>query len=215
MVYRESNGLCNQFPWKQENVFVTIHYLKGKWKCIAEHMQTQGCNPTSLTKNCFHTLTNTTQFKCSGFLHSSVSILSPVLSKPSELLFLICDIYNIYISLYFFNVNNSAIINFCRGIHSTPNFIDTSKHTVLTYIFLSIYKIESPWMLHMYKNMHYLYINIYTMCKTWYYKQQEAWHGWWRKRRFGYNEDCKSTDEGGEPWCLICASTNVPKTHIL
>ena len=29
-----------------------------------------------------------------------------------------------------------------------------------------MYKIESPWMLHMYKNMHYIYINMYTMCKT-------------------------------------------------
>lgn len=46
---------------------------------------------------------------------------------------------------------------------------------------LSIYKIKLPWMLHMYKNMHYIYINMYTMCKTYgtHTIRGVAWVFWW------------------------------------
>lgn len=58
---------------------------------------------------------------------------------------------------------------------------------------------------------------MYTMCKT-YGIQTTRGMAWVVEieRKLGYNEGCKSTDEGGEPRCLMCASTNVPKiTFIL
>lgn len=64
---------------------------------------------------------------------------------------------------------------------------------------------ESQWMLHMYKNMHYIYINIYTMCKTYGITNNKR-HGMGGGDKRGDSAtdgDSKSkTDEGGEPRCL-------------
>lgn len=70
-------------------------------------------------------------------------------------------------------------------------------------------------MLNMYKNMHYIYINMYTMCKT-YGIQRTRGMAWVveMERRLSHIERCKSTDGGGEARCFTCAYTNVLRSEM-
>lgn len=139
--------------------------LKGKWKCISEHVQT-GSN-----------------------------VAAPVfLTSPPTL---------------------TPLIG-CKWLFWTQpvtvhRILLTHKGIQYLYTFWSIYK--SPWMLHMYKNMYYIYIIMYTMCKT-YGIQTTRGMGCWRRTRLGYNDGCKSTDECGELWCLAWTSTDIPGIYV-
>lgn len=61
LVCHQSNDLCDHVPWFKQGIFGNTHYLKGKWKYVAKHMQIWAHNLNTSNKELFSSYHNMIQ----------------------------------------------------------------------------------------------------------------------------------------------------------